>query len=337
MLCASRQPPRSMNAIRCPMPWPLIEIQSWTQLVDIFDKTSGDGPVSPNLYRGQADASWSLTPSLLRLARGIDLSPERTIEIERLGLDEFRGQAHLHVPQGLIQSQPFVGTAQDSFAWWTLMQHHGAPTRLLDWTLSPYVATYFAVADQPKRFGAIWIFSSGRLAERTIQRYGSADALADGNLSSTLLTADAKPHLGAYRRVLRSDRMVAQQGVFTMSAQIMADHADLISELTPAEADRLYHVKLIIPYEMKPEFLQRLRVMNITASSLFPGVDGIGRSIGEFLRLFGKPPTIAAAEDFAFQQCGIDASGHAYEAIQERPAPSGSQPRLTHQITLGAA
>lgn len=45
----------------------------------------------------------------------------------------------------------------------TVMQHYSCPTRLLDWTLSPYVALYFAVEQSPESDGAVWFFPSSAL------------------------------------------------------------------------------------------------------------------------------------------------------------------------------
>src|SRR5262245_49922976 len=74
--------------------------------------------------------------------------------------------------------------------------------------------------------------------------------------------------------------MPAQQGCFTMCEQILAGHECIIGELG---AENLW--QLTIPANQKPDFLLRLREMNITASTLFPGVDGLAESVGELVVL----------------------------------------------------
>jgi hypothetical protein len=67
-----------------------------------------------------------------------------------------------------------------------------------------------------------------------------------------------------------------------MSNNILKSYCDLIDEpLEWAEGSALH--KFIIPSSLKLEFLARLKMMNISASSLFPGMDGLGRSIKEAL------------------------------------------------------
>jgi hypothetical protein len=98
-------------------------------------------------------------------------------------------------------------------------------------------------------------------------------------------TPGAPNHLTIFIRHENSDRMIAQQGMFVVCRSPLADHAPIIEEAL-APLQRGARVKLIIPTGLKLEFLHRLRYMNITADSLFPGIDGIGRSVAEFYRLF---------------------------------------------------
>jgi len=83
----------------------------------------------------------------------------------------------------------------------------------------------------------------------------------------------------------KNERTVRQQGTFSVSNNILRNHDDLIVEMA-IKADKpsgLY--KLEIPSHLKLEFLARLRQMNITSESLFPGLDGLGRTIRETLLL----------------------------------------------------
>ncbi len=88
-------------------------------------------------FRGQSNASWPMFSSLSRhlLNFGIDKrawshQEERIIRI-------FQRKAHLYLTH--------IPDKSDTFEWLSIMQHHGAPTRLLDFTFSPYVAAYFAL------------------------------------------------------------------------------------------------------------------------------------------------------------------------------------------------
>jgi hypothetical protein len=85
---------------------------------------------------------------------------------------------------------------------------------------------------------------------------------------------------------------LAQQGKFTMSFSPCRDHNSIIEQLGGT-----FVKKIVIASESKREFLLRLRDINITAASLFPGVDGLGRSIEELISLgpvYGRATRIQA-------------------------------------------
>ena len=100
-----------------------MDVTSWEQFVGFVDRLDVGSPTQPAYaYRGQSDASWGLVPSLVRKCQRFGVDEEQALRIEEFALTEFRSQAHLHVPPNIF------ATTTDTVSWWTLMQHHGAPT-----------------------------------------------------------------------------------------------------------------------------------------------------------------------------------------------------------------
>ena len=104
----------------------------------------------PYAYRGHADCAWDLRPSLLRIAPSAEAT--HLLELGKALVTEFKSQAHL-----ALDSRELPQLGEPAAAWWALMQHHGAPTRTLDWTQSAMVAAYFAVERLPDRDGALFL------------------------------------------------------------------------------------------------------------------------------------------------------------------------------------
>jgi len=263
--------------------WPVQTIDGWTRFATFAASLGADRPHRPSyLFRGHSDATWKLIPSLLRLFPP-DVTAQAALEIEDAALREFRSAAHLHLPPSVVPP-PLPPPALPE--WWALMQHHGAPTRLLDWTFSPYVAAYFAVAENWDADGSIFVIHGHTAQTALFQRYGTSPI----SIRNEDLTSPDSPNaLLLWSPERRSDRFVAQQGQFTLSINILGAHDTLIAEACStaraAKPEDLFYKKWIIPFALKQQFLARLRAMNIAAHSLFPGIDGLGRSIAEIARL----------------------------------------------------
>jgi hypothetical protein len=109
-------------------------IESWLDLAHVIDDLSRQNTTW--LFRGEPATTYELRPAAGR--EGTE-HPARTlnydVEHERVALRRFRHDA-----------QPFVGFQLHSdLEWLAIAQHHGMPTRLLDWTESILVAAFFAV------------------------------------------------------------------------------------------------------------------------------------------------------------------------------------------------
>jgi hypothetical protein len=263
-------------------------------VVDSLDKfVAAVAPLSPDSnsdvsgrywYRGQANAEWGLETSFLRMTKHLARQREEAIVLEDAARQEFMSRAHLFIEHG------HLAKVKTMPCWWALMQHHGAPSRLLDWSASPYVAAYFAAHQAAEaQPGAVWGFCHSRLHDAFVRDYGNEppdltktedEDPTVKELHKALTNPNAEPMIAPLEfKFFSSARMAEQQGRFTMCLRIHQDHVCIATKV-PTHLKRI-----VIPHEAKPDFLAELRRMNITAAALFPGVDGLGRSIAELTSL----------------------------------------------------
>jgi len=290
--------------------------------VDAFMKPREEPKLEVNrfLFRGTANVNWKLVPSLPRSV-GPDLEkPDRPwltrellYHIETESTAQFRSKAHLYL------DSKFIPEPNNYLAWWQLMQHHHAKTRMLDWTASPFVAAYFAVAESPTNDGAIWMVDHGahygRMAERYPDGTGRAKVMLYTGVQKIPIPGDPEPiivvqilqesekrteNLFDQRAkddldclyfcpcVVRNQRMNAQSGWFSWAALIEADHGEAIARAfshKPEHSDRWWCQRLVIDHDAKPEILRKLWHMNQTGETLYCGLDGLGRAMSELTDL----------------------------------------------------
>lgn len=255
-------------------------VESW----DEFEEAIGDYLQAPAFsatfaFRGQANSDWTLRPSLLRLHRKY-FPVAGMHKVERLATEHF-------IPRAKNYAELVPKSDDDWLAWWQVMQHYGVPTRVLDWTRSAFVATYFAVQEtQDEANGGVY-FARWSIINQDAQR--QAEKLGIGDLSgvdfrsiNSLNPRQLPPLIKFIDPWTMTNRMVAQQGMHSVCLSPLQDHGKVIRQLMPDGASK-YFGRVIIPHSLKREFADRLHRMNITAGALFPGMDGLGRETKEYL------------------------------------------------------
>jgi hypothetical protein len=249
---------------------------SWADFLKWTDELRG-----PWCFRGQKEAKWTLDTSLDRAVKRefpggydhVDREPE-----ERELLVRFQQQAHQYVSQS--------PNSEDLSSWLALMQHHNVPTRLLDWTESPYVAMFFALEDKSDEgWSAAWAIDLAWIDEQSRDLRGDEErSLVDPGgrigLLNGLLRHTEKPLIVRIKPPRVNDRMAAQQGLFLCKLYHRAAFSAIVtSMMMHPQISRPVVRKLLVGADLRLTFLKKLRAMNIHRASLFPGLDGFGKSL----------------------------------------------------------
>lgn len=186
----------------------------------------------------------------------------------------------------------------DNMWWISLMQHYGAPTRLLDFTYSPYVAAYFAlekllVNDPDRESATIWaiqhaftmtgkkrIASGEKLENIEKSKIGSLDFVFDRKQPQ-------KPSIMQVNSFYLHDRIIVQQGIFLCATDLSRSFMENF-ESVPNSKDKTLIKRFILPSEVLKNAMAELHKMNITRESLFPGIAGLAESIAYRLPYFSS-------------------------------------------------
>lgn len=209
-------------------------------------------------FRGHADHRWNLVPSLGRKAG--------RVKAEAYLIKKFRQNATL-----LMNHAPV-----SEWDWLFIMQHHGVPTRLLDWTESPLVALYFAASEKQHQDGAVWVLlpsalnSHSKIKPEYSSDIPSIDDPVITNYSPKTLVGEASSRLDpiAILAPRNTPRIQAQLGVFTIM------HRDATSVDAVGDGAHAWHY--FLPKEDKKSVMKELDLLGITQFTLFPELPSIG-------------------------------------------------------------
>ncbi len=246
------------------------EPKSWTELQEFLFHDTYNAEIdrirSPYIYRGLSHFEYELQTSLIRLNGNYDA-------LEFHLLRNFKKYA----------VRPDIAMDTD-WDWLALAQHHGLPTRLLDWTYSPHVALHFATAglEHYKADGVVWALKYEALKhylplelKHKLEQVGSnsftTDMLSEmyqglGELSKVkgeFVVPFEPPSLDA--------RIVNQYAIFTF----MTHSTSLLNEWLADKPDLYFRIK--IPAAMKWEVRDKLDQVNINERVMFPGYEGLSK------------------------------------------------------------
>jgi hypothetical protein len=260
------------------------EIATWEEFLDLPHLSRDEW-----IYRGQCD-DWPLKSSLERSCARYRISLEHAPVIEKALIDNFRRRYDGHDRQVVID---------DTLYCLALMQHHGAPTRLLDWTYSPYIALYFALENSNDR-GTIWCMNRTWWMRRAREIVGAEhfehrNRYETRNDSSFIpLYMKAQPYKMVYLEnpYFFNSRLNIQQGVFLCTGDVTSPYEDNLKALEGGfNSDSVLKIHCIMQIDERQKALKALHKMNIHRESLFPGLDGFAQALAHrfwmYLELHG--------------------------------------------------
>lgn len=265
-------------------------------------------------FRGQANSEWELESSLRRMVSNhnpgyIDWSRPRSYEREML--DEFRWKYQLYA-SGTIPAQ------DDYPEWLSLMQHYGAPTRLLDFTHSLFIALYMALDDSFFDSSAIWAINKSKISGKTFETYRErvekkssfgydesaeySKQLAREFISKGYHRDQCLKQVVAITPSICNERISKQQGIFLMPTNIAVPFTENLTETLecPIEFEEtaienlidyshtregkhsqndIILFKINIPFRLKLELTRLLDQMNLTAETIYSGLTGLAKSL----------------------------------------------------------
>ena len=227
-------------------------------------------------FRGQPEVFGNLTPKIFRHP----MFSRNSNDLEYSFITNFKLEA-----PSLYSKVPRHDN--DHLAWLFLAQHHGLPTRLLDWTVSVLIASFFAVREHFDKDGELWAMNPIRLnccsghtsiaipddpevrffASEPYQSYSP-------HLAKELKLENPPQRPKAFFPPMNFPRMVAQLSRFTIHPTPKQNNA-----ITDLLTDEQYLVHYIIPSDKKKKILEDLDALGISKTTLFPNLDSLSEDI----------------------------------------------------------
>lgn len=265
------------------------------------------------VFRGQGNSDWQLKTSLARMVENHHpsyMDKKLPAIYEHKMMEEFQWKypsyEKLNIPK-----------PDEAIEWLSLMQHYGSPTRMLDFSYSMYVALFMAIDGSFYEKSAIWAINKNVLSTKVFDRYRSEHSVnvvshselddyiykeANKSINNRFM-GNANASVGQFLYLARprfsNERINRQQGLFIIPSSIEVDFNDILNGYFDSSftgnmkfddvvnlsdshnygQDTVSLLKIEIPFKLKYGISNVLRQMNISSETMYPGIDGLARSM----------------------------------------------------------
>lgn len=283
------------------------QIENWSDLFLL-----NHGFTSRFVYRGQADSTWGLSSSLERLVklyhpytRGFHIIVG---DYANRILEDFKWKYPIYC-KGQVPND------EDTLEWYSILQHYGAPTQMVDFTYSPYIALYMAIEKSTAQYCSIWCLNKNvytfpiteELSRKTGQCFTTPFALEkymhdQVNLRLRgCIIKNAQPGVFLMRPKQVNERILRQHGLFAIPRDMsISFEENVFSRIANKEAERIEFkevieysnspngtnkqkdialIKINVPTKLRLDIVKYLNEININAETMYPGLEGLARSM----------------------------------------------------------
>ena len=255
-------------------------IRNIDELIKWFRKLSEKNYI----FRGQCNDSWTLQSSLERVF--LDKYESVAKKYEDYSYNFFVSRFNVY---GKSHNVP---TAK--LEWLSIMQHHGVPTRMLDFTYSPYVALYFAFENMLKPYQgncAIYAIDYMEILNRSLESlnredikitleqlsYNRDEIFNKINNKSPDILLITEPNVF-------NSRLEKQKGCFL----VPNTYQTIEQVLGMGQYDGIDHYRFIVPCSFCNEVYALLKQMNIDGKAIYGDLEGLSKSIKNSLYAYAE-------------------------------------------------
>lgn len=206
-------------------------IKNLTELKNVIGQYPNTVKLHPKfLFRGQADTDWNLEPSFTRLVNKKKLDRKKALQLERESVNKFSISASKLLPLENTIDLTLAGLKSqdgrkiDFMGWFLVMQHFSAPTRILDWSTSPWVALYFSCCEKEDCDGAVWVADFDKVNTYAEKKLHGRDFVS-------LMTQPESQELVVFAMAFNTnERIEAQQSRSSVCTNPLSNHETILME-----------------------------------------------------------------------------------------------------------
>lgn len=287
------------------------ELEHWNDISKLNPRF-----LSGFVFRGMGDHEWHIESSLERMIKRFHLQSEIAQKVYPQGyeidmLKEFQWKYPKY-------AKKIIPNADNVIEWLSIMQHYGSPTRMVDFTYSPYIALFMAMDTSGEKHDAsIWCLNEIILRNILCDKYEKSNnkRVYDIDVQKSIIYEEANQKISDSVNETRKDfspnvylvqphkvneRILVQQGLFAIPEKIgvpfednlfsLVDNRD--PEVVPfkdvieySNSDKMFKpydyflIKIRVPLKFRLDIIKSLYLMNISAETMYPGFEGLAKSL----------------------------------------------------------